>query len=104
MTLKITIGAGDDSRPVVRLEGRLCAGDLAVFERVLAETASVPIGLDLSELRWIDPVAIERLVRLIDAGARVVASSPFVEKLMAHAADSRRAPESATHATGSRSP
>ncbi len=105
MTLRITSRSNEDGLVVLGLEGRFTAVDLPVFEACLAGRAAAEIALDLSELRWLDSAAIERLDRLLGAGARLLAISPFVDRLLARApGDSRSDSVSATHPVDPRAP
>jgi hypothetical protein len=66
----------------MRLEGRLRSADLAVLESSLAEVGAGALALDLAELHWLDAPAVERLSALVRGGARIVSTSPFVERLL----------------------
>lgn len=67
---------------LMQLEGRFRAADLAVLESCLTEIGSAALALDLAELRWLDPPAVERLSALVRDGAQIIATSPFVDRLM----------------------
>ena len=69
-------------KTAMRLEGRFRAADLAVLESCLVEVGRAELLLDLAELRWLDPSAVERLSALVRDGAQIVASSPFVAQLL----------------------
>jgi len=109
LTLRITLQPSTGDRAVLRLEGRFTASDLAVFDASLASLAPgarEALALDLAELRWLDAAAVERVEALLRDGADVVATSPFVERLLsrAEARTSPRAGGSATDGRGSRAP
>lgn len=105
MSFRITIQSPTDASLVVRLEGRLARADLPILEACLGEVGNRPIALDLAELRWLDAAAAARVADLVRAGATVVASSPFVERLLAEApADSPSPRASANHAPDSHGP
>jgi hypothetical protein len=82
LTFRITLTSGGEAGCVIRLEGRFSAEDLPVFESCLEEVGDARLALDLAELRWVDPTAVDRLVRAVDGGARIAATSPFVERLL----------------------
>lgn len=82
MTLRITLRSSGTGQTRMQLEGRFRTADLAVLESCLAEVGSAALSLDLAELRWLDPPAVERLSALVRDGARIVATSPFVDRLM----------------------
>lgn len=86
MTLRITFAPADEGRTALRLEGRFTGSDLPVLDSCVAGRAPDAIALDLSELRWLDPAAAERLDKLVASGARLIAISPFVERLLARPA------------------
>ena len=105
MTLRITLQPMDSGQIVMRLEGRFRAGDLAVLESCLEEVGEDELRLDLAALQWLDPPAVKRLSELVRGGVRIVATSPFVDKLLFP--DDPSSPVgrgSARHSTGSRSP
>jgi anti-anti-sigma regulatory factor len=105
VAFRITLQSIGDTPTVIRLEGRLSAADLPVLESCLAEVGDEAISLDMAELRWLDPTAIERLAELLRGGARVIASSAFVDHLLARTdQDSPATRRSATHATESHGP
>jgi hypothetical protein len=83
LTLRITLESVGDSQAVLKLEGRFAASDLPVLESCLEQVGAVALLLDMRELRWLDPPAVARISELIEVGARIVATSPFVEKLIA---------------------
>lgn len=82
MTLRITLASINETQTALRLEGRFTAPDLPVLESCLEQLGEVELMLDLAELRWLDRPAAARLVALIGEGARVLATSPFVEQLL----------------------
>ncbi len=82
MTLRITLAPDEVGRTALRLEGRFTEGDLPVLEACIAGRAGAELVLDLSELRWLDAASARRIGRLVSSGARVVAISPFVERLL----------------------
>lgn len=82
MTLRITLRSIGGEQTLMQLEGRFRAADLAVLESCLTEVGKAELSLDLAELRWLDPPAVERLSALVRDGARIVATSPFVDRLM----------------------
>jgi hypothetical protein len=86
VTLRITLAPTEGRRTALRLEGRFTGADLPVLDSCVAGRDPEAIELDLSELRWLDPVAAERLGRLVASGARLIAISPFVERLLARPA------------------
>ena len=103
--LRITVERSADGRATIRLEGRFAATDLGVFEDCVARLRGEAFALDLAELRWMDPQVVERLSQRIAAGARVVASSPFLERLLGpRERDSRATADSATRSSDPRSP
>lgn len=83
MTLRITIGPTEEGRTALRLEGRFTGSDLPVLDACVAGRAPETFALDLSDLRWLDPIAAERLDALVASGARLTAISAFVECLLA---------------------
>ena len=105
MAFRITLQSAADATTVVRLEGRLGEADLPVLESCLAEVTDAAFSLDLAELRWIAPVAVDRLVELLRGGAEVVASSPFVDRLLARGDPGSPPPRgAANHAADSHGP
>lgn len=105
MAFRITLQSTGDATTLVRLEGRLGDADLAVLESSLAEVGDAAYSLDLAELRWLAPSAVERLAELLRGGATVVASSPFVDRLLARGEPDSPPPRgAATHATDSHGP
>lgn len=105
MPFRITLQSAGDATTVVRLEGRLGDGDLPVLESCLTEVGDAAFALDLAELRWLAPAAVDRLTALLRGGAQVVASSPFVDRLLARSdSDSQLPHDAATHATDSHGP
>ncbi|MBY0400061.1 hypothetical protein K2X89_07180 [Myxococcota bacterium] len=102
MAFRITLQSAGDGTTVIRLEGRLATTDLPVLDACLVEVGDEGVSLDLAELRWLDPKPVDRLVGLLHGGARVVASSPFVDRLLARSEpDSPPSRNSATHAADS---
>lgn len=86
MTLRITSGPAEAGRIVLRLEGRFTGSDLPILDSCVAGRAPEDIALDLSELHWIDPAAAGRLDSLVASGAGLIATSAFVECLLARPA------------------
>ncbi|MFO0691601.1 MAG: hypothetical protein U0900_23085 [Myxococcota bacterium] len=100
MPIRITVQSTEAATTIVRLEGRLGESDLPVLESGLAEVGDRPFDLDLSGLRWLDPAAADRLAALLRQGAGIVASSPFVDQLLARTAlDSPPRRDAANHAS-----
>lgn len=100
MPFRITLQSNEHATTIVRLEGRLRESDLPVLESCLAEVGDAPFDLDLSGLRWLEPGAAERLAALLRQGAGVVASSPFVDQLLARTSlDSPPLRDAANHAS-----
>ena len=100
MSFRITLQSSDDATRIVRLEGRFRESDLPVLESCLAELGDAPFDLDLSGLRWLETGAADRLAALLRQGAGVVASSPFVDQLLARSSlDSPPPRDAANHAS-----
>lgn len=100
MPFRISVQTIDGATTILRLEGRLGESGLPVLESSLAEIGDESFALDLAELRWLDPAAADRLASLLRDGADVVASSPFVDQLLARAApDSPPPRDAANHAS-----
>jgi hypothetical protein len=83
VTLRITVVKVDRQTTQMRLEGRFTAADLPLLETCLEEHEGRTLVFDLAALRWLDEAAVARLSDLIGSGARVAATSPYVDRLLA---------------------
>lgn len=105
MTLRITVERLAERKVRLRLEGRFAVADLAVFDDCLDELRELALELDLAELRWVAAPAVERIAELLRGGSRIVASSPFLDRLLVECLpDSRSVDASATPCDDPRSP
>lgn len=80
MTIRIS-QASDDRRTVLKVDGRLNAGDVEELTRAF-QSAQGMKALDLSELQSADRVGVEILRDLVSMGAEVRGASPYIELLM----------------------
>jgi hypothetical protein len=78
--LRITTLDGADSRPILRLEGKLL--EPWVDEVRHACTVQTPLLLDLSALTYVDAAGVRFLRELLHQGAVICECSGFVSALL----------------------
>lgn len=78
--LRITTLEGADSRPILRLEGKLLEPWVDEVRRACMERR--PPLLDLSALTYMDAAGVRFLRELLHEGAAIVACSGFVSALL----------------------
>lgn len=68
-------------RRVLRIEGRLHAGNIAELEQAWAAEAN-SVSVDLSNLDHADEGGLELLLSLVHEGAELLNASPFIRMLL----------------------
>jgi hypothetical protein len=81
MTFRLTSVAAEDGT-LLRIDGQLTRDGLEELEHA-CRSAARPLTLDLAGLRMADDKMLEALVRLREAGARLVGASQFLELQLA---------------------
>lgn len=80
MRLKITTTAGE-KKTTIRIEGELMRGGVSELDKA-RRTVDGAFDLDLSELMRADEEGVRALKKLRSGGARLVATSPYIELLL----------------------
>jgi anti-anti-sigma regulatory factor len=78
--LRITTLRGNDSIPILRLEGKFLEPWVDELRRTCLVQA--PLRLDLSAVTFVDAAGVRCLRELIKRGAFITASSSFVSALL----------------------